>query len=120
MGALSFSPSPMTTTPSIGTVSRIRRIASTAAWSAASFCPFPIQRAADRAAASVTRTSSKARLRSGADDDDVPVPAPRLPFIFSLIGSSFQAAEHALRRLPFEQDGVHLREKGKIQAGIAR
>ena len=38
---------------------------STAAWSAASLSPRPIQRALLSAAASVTRTSSSARLRSG-------------------------------------------------------
>ena len=41
------------------------RIASTAAWSAASLSPRPTRRAAASAAASVTRTSSSARLRSG-------------------------------------------------------
>src|SRR6266581_6432428 len=65
IGASSFSPSPMTTTPSIETVSSIRRIASTAAWSALSLSPRPIHRAAPIAAASVTRTSSSARFRSG-------------------------------------------------------
>jgi len=65
IGALSFSPSPITTTPSIVTVSSISRIASTAAWSAASLSPRPTHRAAPIAAASVTRTSSSARFRSG-------------------------------------------------------
>src|SRR5919202_1072433 len=55
----------MTTMPSMRTVSSIRRIASTAAWSAASFSPRPTQRAAAMAPYSVTRTSSRARLRSG-------------------------------------------------------
>src|SRR2546423_6476981 len=64
IGASSFSPSPITTRPSIETVSSIVRIASTAAWSALSFSPRPIQRAAPSAAASVTRTSSRARFRS--------------------------------------------------------
>ena len=41
------------------------RIASTAAWSAAILSPDPTQRAAAMAAASVTRTSSRARFRSG-------------------------------------------------------
>src|SRR5918996_3411097 len=41
-------------------------MASTAAWSTASLSPKPILRAAAMAAASVTRTSSRARLRSGA------------------------------------------------------
>ena len=52
--------------PSIGTACSVKRIASTAAWSAASLSPRPTQRAAASAAASVTRTSSSARLRSGA------------------------------------------------------
>ena len=65
IGASSFSPSPITTTPSIDTVSSTLRIASTAAWSAPSLSPRPTMRAAASAAASVTRTSSSARLRSG-------------------------------------------------------
>src|SRR3954451_2397365 len=66
MGASSFSPSPITTTPRIETLSRTKRMASTAAWSALSLSPRPIQRAAAIAPASVTRTSSMAMLRSGA------------------------------------------------------
>ena len=65
IGAWSFSPSPMTTTPFIDTVEIIVRIASTAAPSAPILSPRPTQRPAARAAASVTRTSSRARLRSG-------------------------------------------------------
>src|SRR5829696_2614011 len=56
----------MTTTPSMETLLTTSRIASTAAWSADSLSPRPIQRPAARAAASVTRASSMARLRSGA------------------------------------------------------
>src|SRR5580765_5249322 len=63
IGASSFSPSPITTTPSIATVSSMARIASTAAWSAAILSPRPIHRPAPIAAASVTRTRSRARLR---------------------------------------------------------
>src|SRR5437588_10701106 len=66
MGASSFSPSPMTTMPSMATVWRTTRIASTAAPSAPSLSPLPIHREAASDAASVTRTSSMARLRSGA------------------------------------------------------
>ena len=66
MGALSFSPSPMTTIPSIGTEARTVRMASTAAASAPSLSPRPIQRLAAMAAASVVRTRSMARFRSGA------------------------------------------------------
>src|SRR5919112_238513 len=65
MGASSFSPSPITTMPSMATVSSTTRMASTAAWSAPSLSPRPIHRDAASAAASVTRTSSMARLRSG-------------------------------------------------------
>src|SRR5579883_3012271 len=64
IGASSFSPSPMTTTPSMSTLFSVNRIAVTAAWSAAFLSPRPIQRAAASAAASVTRASSNARLRS--------------------------------------------------------
>src|SRR5688572_33321781 len=56
----------MTTVPFIRTVWRTSRIASTAAPSAFSFSPRPTQPDAASAAASVTRTSSRARLRSGA------------------------------------------------------
>src|SRR6266511_3905972 len=56
----------MTTTPSIETPFTTSRMASTAAWSADSLSPRPIHRPAARAAASVTRASSNARLRSGA------------------------------------------------------
>src|SRR3954447_8756606 len=66
IGASSFLPSPMTTMPSIATVDSTTRMASTAAPSAPSLSPRPIHRDAANAAASVTRTSSMARLRSGA------------------------------------------------------
>src|SRR5688572_3344828 len=56
----------MTTTPDMETVSSMKRMPSTAAWSAAILSPRPIQRPAAIAADSVTRTSSSARLRSGA------------------------------------------------------
>src|SRR4051812_8108378 len=51
--------------PSIGTECSMKRMPSTAAWSAASLSPRPTSGAAARAAASVTRTSSSARFRSG-------------------------------------------------------
>src|ERR1700676_4048975 len=66
MGALSFSPSPITTTPSMEMLDSTILMALTAAPSAPSLSPRPIHRDAARAAASVTRTSSMARLRSGA------------------------------------------------------
>ena len=65
IGALSFSPSPMTTNPSKSTVPRNLRIASTAAPSAPNLSPLPMNGTARMAAASVARTSSRARLRSG-------------------------------------------------------
>ena len=69
IGALSFSPSPITTMPSIGTLESTVRIASTAAPSAPILSPRPIQRLAAMAAASVVRTRSMARFRSGAWGD---------------------------------------------------
>ena len=66
MGASSFSPSPMTTTPRMATELIIWRMASTAAPSPDSFCPRPTHLPDAKAAASVTRTNSMARLRSGA------------------------------------------------------
>ncbi len=65
MGALSFSPSPITTVPFMPIVEIITRIALTATASAPFLSPRPTQRPAAMAAASVTRTSSSARLRSG-------------------------------------------------------
>src|SRR4051794_4860402 len=66
IGAWSFSPSPMTTTPFMLTVPIKARMASTAAPSPPFLSPRPTHRPAAIAAASVTRTSSRARLRSGA------------------------------------------------------
>src|ERR1700722_1403306 len=66
IGALSFSPSPITTTPRIDTEFTSSRIASTAARSPPSLSPRPTQRPAAIAPASVTRTSSSARWRAGA------------------------------------------------------
>ena len=65
IGASSFSPSPMTTTPFIDTDAISWRIALTAAPSAPFLSPRPTHRPAAIAAASVTRTSSSARFRSG-------------------------------------------------------
>src|SRR5256714_2315144 len=65
----------MTTTPSMCTECSRLRIASTAAWSAASLSPRPTSRAAASAAYSVTRTSSSARLRSSRVADRVVAPS---------------------------------------------
>src|SRR5262245_6174500 len=54
----------MTTVPSMARPLSARRMASTAAWSAAFSSPRPISIEAESAAASVTRTTSSARLRS--------------------------------------------------------
>src|SRR3954469_16120138 len=64
IGASSRSPSPITTVPSIGSLLSSRRMASTAAWSAAFSLPWPRSRAAETAARSVTRTISSVRIRS--------------------------------------------------------
>jgi hypothetical protein len=64
MGASSRSPSPITTVPSMASELSEVRMASTAAWSAIFSSPRPISLEAARAAASVTRTTSSARLRS--------------------------------------------------------
>ena len=63
IGALSFSPSPMTTRPENSTCMSAWRMARTAAPSAAILSPLPSHRAAATAADSVTRTISSARLR---------------------------------------------------------
>src|SRR3981189_2815592 len=64
IGASSRSPSPITTVPSIGSLLSSRRIASTAAWSAAFSLPWPPHRAADTSAPSVSLTFSCGRRRS--------------------------------------------------------
>src|SRR5699024_4517608 len=64
MGASSFLPYPMTTVPSMCTVYKSPRIASTAEPSAMFLSPKPTHSEAPIAEASVTRTSSIARLRS--------------------------------------------------------
>src|ERR671920_276237 len=58
----------MTTVPFMPIVEIITRIALTATASAPFLSPRPTQRPAAMAAASVTRTSSRARLRSGRDE----------------------------------------------------
>src|SRR5712692_2436646 len=63
IGASSFSPSPITTVPFMSTVASDERIASTARASAAVLLPRPCRGAAASAPASVTRNSSRARLR---------------------------------------------------------
>src|ERR1700738_2153908 len=64
IGASSRSPSPITIVPWIGNLLSSRRIASTAAWSAAFSLPWPRSLAAETAARSVTRTISSVRMRS--------------------------------------------------------
>src|SRR6266404_4058763 len=64
----SSAPSPITTVPSIAIASKALRMASIAATSVAISSPRPMSRAEASAAASVTRTSSMARLRSRPGD----------------------------------------------------
>src|SRR6202030_1122371 len=64
IGASSRSPSPLPPVPSIGSLLSSRRMASTAAWSAAFSLPWPRSRAADTAARSVTSTISSVRIPS--------------------------------------------------------
>ena len=66
IGASSRSPSPITMVPSMGSLLNSRRMASTAAWSAARSLPRPARRAAETAARSVTRTISRESTRSKA------------------------------------------------------
>src|SRR6202165_1235721 len=67
----------MTTTPRIDTELTSSRMASTAAPSPPSLSPRPTQRPAAMAPASVTRTNSRARLRSGASRRDRDEPLAR-------------------------------------------
>src|ERR1700733_8461346 len=83
IGASSSPPSPITPVPSIGKLLSSRRMASTAAWSAAFSSPRPRSRAALTAARSVTRTISIVRMRSsirlcGTVIDDAISSFPRL------------------------------------------
>src|SRR5688500_1547718 len=137
MGALSFSPSPITIRPFISTVWRTIRIALTAAWSAASLSPRPIKRPAAKAAASVTRANSSARLREGSlldsmgpplsNEDlnykvaDRRAPNPRVDAIqktavtgenIARILESALALEHAFTKIP--QWGNRANEKAKV------
>jgi len=64
IGASSFSPSPITTTPSMEMEFKVNRMASTADWSTDSLSPMPIKRTPPIAAASVARTRSMAMLSS--------------------------------------------------------
>src|SRR5947207_615404 len=124
MGASSFSPSPITTVPCMETLSIISRIASTAAASAAILSPPPIHRPDASAAASVTRTSSIARLRSG-----------RSAFTWTPPGSSERPArdrgetssyvpgprspDQALLHVPLERAPKRLREGRVVQTELA-
>src|SRR5438477_9833206 len=118
MGASSFSPSPMTTTPAMVTVSIIRRMASTAAWSAPILSPRPIHRAAPSAAASVTRTSSRARFRSGAEGGVGTTGSGARSFAISVMASSFQAVQEAGRTGGVEQDPVDLGVQGHVHPAL--
>src|SRR4051812_29091287 len=98
IGASSRLPSPITTVPSIGSLLSSRRIASTAAWSAAFSLPWPRSRAADTAARSVTRTISSVRIRSsnscGGTEIWVDIG------VHSLNSSGWSPAQHRVARKP--------------------
>src|SRR4029079_9202950 len=121
MGASSFSPSPITTMPRIETELTMKRMRSTAAWSAAFLSPRPIQREAPMAAASVTPTSSSARFRSGGVREAPSLIArPILPPRSRCRRRGRASTSHALRGLDAEQveaDGDHrLRGRAERQA----
>src|ERR1700761_8598696 len=101
IGAWSFSPSPMTTTPRIDTELIRVRMAFTAAPSAPFLSPRPTQRAAAIAAASVTRASSRARFRFGACSAGSGVPGT--PVLLSVVMVTF--ALHGLVDCPGEELG---------------
>ena len=103
MGALSFSPSPITTTPCIDTELMSVRIACTAAPSAPFLSPRPTHRADAIAAASVTRASSRARFRLGACSAGSGVPGT--PVTFS---SSVMVIPYPFRYVRFTIQGAHL------------
>src|SRR5262249_44602967 len=104
--------SPITTTPSIATVASTARIPSTAPWSADSFCPRPTQRAPPIAPASVTRTSSSARFRSGARLlTSAPAPAKPAPPLLASVRRAYRSCVQEL----------HLVERARlVVAGVAR
>src|SRR5690242_18417119 len=89
------------------TLSSTKRIASTAAWSALSFSPRPIQRAAAIAPASVTRTSSIAMFRSGAWRCTLIRPAILHPLRRLDPDEVERPCDHALRR-PAEREPERL------------
>src|SRR5690606_7224335 len=86
----------MTTVPLIGRRFNSARMASTAAWSAAFSSPRPRRRAAATAARSVTRTSSRVRIRSRPD-------GAVLDMLSNLVKDQGVAPEHYLVDGPFCQ-----------------
>ena len=102
IGALSFSPSPITTTPRIDTELMSVRIACTAAPSAPFLSPRPTHRAEAIAAASVTRASSSARFRLGACSAGSGVPG--MPVTFS----SVMVNPYPFRYVRFTIQGAYL------------
>src|SRR5438132_10514969 len=82
-GALSFAPSPITTSPAMSTRSNTPLIASQAAASAFSFSPRPSQGSTLRAAFSVARTNSNSIVRSGSvavkDSSIIPLQRNTIP-----------------------------------------
>ena len=82
----------MTTTPRIDTELTSSRMASTAAPSPPSLSPRPTQRPAAIAPASVTRTSSRARLRSGASRREGVMRSQIVPLADPALGAGILAA----------------------------
>src|SRR3954462_5576508 len=78
----------MTTTPFIDTVETSWRMALTAAASAPFLSPRPTHRPAAIAAASVTRTSSRARLRSGCSAPTRRDPGTPATDMFAIVSAS--------------------------------
>src|SRR6516164_5637115 len=106
----------MTTVPAIDRLFSASRIASTAAWSAAFSSPRPIQREAERAAASVTRTASSARLRSIFEVSGMAFLLFRCGDLFSEIFDADHARrlEDGLERLDLLKRPAHRRLDGDM------
>src|SRR3954471_20613454 len=96
----------MTTTPFIDTVETSCRIALTAAPSAPFLSPRPTHRPAAMAAASVTRTSSSARLRSGRSPPTRSDPGTLESDMWAIVATSGLQQDH--RHLGRLHAGPHL------------
>src|SRR6516165_6509901 len=126
IGASSRSPSPMTTVPAIERLFSASRIASTAAWSAAFSSPRPISREAERAAASVTRTASSARLRSIFDVSGMAFPPACAELNAQILDADHsRRLQHGVKRFNSFESPAHRRLDGDMRRhydrhGLAR